>query len=199
MNISFSDIGIIADIVLAVVALVTLFWYFYSFRRQKLDDKFYELLRLHRQNVEEMKVGLLVGRQSFKEMFYELGNCQIVVNNVFIDFQTKYYRNDENIEQHNFYHNFSRIEKDNLAYQIFFYGSTFNHIFKLIFPKIDDKPEIKNELVQGLEKKFFENWSNWQQGYYSISELKKENDNSVSYYRPYCGQSYWLGHYFRHF
>ncbi|MDR0611951.1 MAG: putative phage abortive infection protein [Dysgonamonadaceae bacterium] len=206
MNISFSDIGIIADIVLAVVALVTLFWYFYSFRRQKLDDKFYELLRLHRQNVEEMKVGLLVGRQSFKEMFYELGNCQIVVNNIFNELKKEAGNNSfanpndkEKKQLADFYTSFDCSKRKKLAYQLFFHGIEFNHICEVIYQNESVLQAARNTIEEKLRDNFLKQYDNWQQGNFSMADNKKSEDgNLISFYRPYCGQSYWLGHYFRH-
>ncbi|MDR0833445.1 MAG: putative phage abortive infection protein [Candidatus Symbiothrix sp.] len=185
--------------IIALVAIITLCWQFYSNKQQKFEDKFFELLKIHRQNVNEMKIGTLEKRVVFKELFYELCNCQIFIEKIFEDFKNKYYRTDENKEQHDFYYNFGRKEKLNLAFQLFFYGSEFNHIFKIIYPNENIQQTEKLVIEDKIKEKIREQNEKWKQGNFSIVEIVTDNeDNNFSFYKPYCGHSEWLGHYFRH-
>jgi hypothetical protein len=199
------NIANILTLILAVIAFFTLCWQFYSNKRQKFDNKFYELLRLHRQNVDEMKIGMLVGRQVFKEMFYELCNCKIFVNNVFDELTRETGNssfanpNDKEKKQRaDFYTGFDYIKRNSLAYQLFFRGIEFNHIFNVIYPNESILQTEKNVIEDKLKENFLKQYNSWQQGNFSIAEVKTtENKNPISYYKPYCGRSEWLGHYFR--
>ncbi|GHT33219.1 hypothetical protein AGMMS49574_18440 [Bacteroidia bacterium] len=192
--------------VIALIAILTLCLQFYFNKRQKFDDKFYELLRLHRQNVNEMKIGLLIGRQVFKEIFYELYNCKIFVNNVFDELTKE--TGDSSLANPNdkekkqladFYTGFDCIKRNSFTYQLFFQGIEFNHIFKVIYPNESIIQTEKNVIEAKLKEKFLKQYDSWQQGNFSITEAKTtENKNPISYYKPYCGRSEWLGHYFRH-
>jgi hypothetical protein len=202
-------VEVIANIIssfIALMAIVTLCWQFYSFRRQKIDDKFYELLRLHGQNVGEMRIGLLVGKQVFKEMYYEFCNCQIAVNNIFDEFK----RNAGNGSMGNpddnekkqidgFYTDFDCMKRNDLAYQLFFQGIEFNHLYKVMYSDNSILESEKQTIQKKLKEYFLNQYDNWEQGNFSMTENKKsENDKIISYYKPYCGRSDWLGHYFRH-
>lgn len=199
---------IVADIIssiIASIAIITLCWQFYSFRRQKIDDKFYELLRLHRQNVEEMKIGILIGRQVFKEMYYELCIFQIAVNNIFDGLKQNAANqsmsnpdDNEKKQTARFYTDFYYKKRKNLAYQLFFQGIGFNHLYKVISDNCILESE-KFTVQEKLKEHFWKQCDNWQQGNFSITEDKKSKDDKlISYYKPCCGQSEWLGHYFRH-
>jgi hypothetical protein len=190
---------IVANIISSIIALIaicTLWFEIGKSKSQKIDDKFYELLKIHRQNVEEMKIGLLVGRQVFKEMYYELGNCNALISNIFDNKKHEFIRNDENKDQHEFYYNYPYEAKRNLAYNIFFYGYEFNNVNKFID---SDSTILDTEnlvLIEAIQQKFIKQNKDWKQGNASIT--KNSNNLLISYYKPYCGHSEWLGHYFRH-
>jgi hypothetical protein len=164
--------------------------------REKLDGKFYELLRMHRQNIEEMKIGTLEKRQVFKELFYEFCNCQILVNNILEKLKTENFGNDELQE---FCTKFGQEKKLNIAYQLFFYGGEFSNVSKLIYANVDVLHTEKNSLIEKITDEIKKTNTKWQQGNFSITEDQWHLDNKiVSFYKPYCGHSEWLGHYYRH-
>jgi hypothetical protein len=195
--------GIISPFIAIAAAALTFFAFWVQFKAneqqrndialERFENKFYELLRIHRQNVEEMKIGTLEKREVFKELYYELSNCIIFVNNVFDVLKRD--------NQSQSYMNFDSEKKINIAYQMFFYGNEFNNIFNIL----DSYKEIPKSEVHLIFNKINsvikENNSHWEVGGFSLKENKKTNIPPfplVSYYKPYLGQGQLLGHYFRH-
>jgi uncharacterized membrane protein len=168
---------------------------------ERFENRFYELLRIHRQNVEGMKIGLLENYNVFKELFYELGNCKLLVNNIFDELTRKANNDADDNEKKQIaelYKTFDYNKRGNLAYQLFFYGNTFNNAFNILTQNFDMKPEETLPITQKINDFTLQFYDNWEQGYYSITDGKKNNNMHISYFQPFRGQNQILGHYFRH-
>lgn len=79
-------------------------------RIERFENKFYQMLQIHRNNVSEIKIGKsITGRKAFISIFSELRYCYLIAND--------FYQNNIN--------NFPNIGRDeifNVGYFIFFFG-----------------------------------------------------------------------------
>ena len=167
--------------------------------KERFESKFYELLRMRRQNIEGVKIEDLEQREVFKELFHEFKMCFKILYNVF-DTQQKITTNKS------FYEQFNIAKKINLVYLIFFYGYKNIHSFTYEQTDVSDNEEW-NKIKRELYDNFNENSRFWIKAPSSISmwntKIKtsegqlKLNDYLHSYYRPFQGQSQLLGHYYR--
>jgi hypothetical protein len=82
-------------------------------RAERFENRFYELLKLHKANVDELHIeNKLFGRKCFEPMFYELRYCFKIVNDFFNS--TPQEEKEEN--------DYSKIKIMEFSYRIFFYG-----------------------------------------------------------------------------
>ena len=214
-ELDFSDTGSIGDTIggimgpfIAIAAAILTFLAFWvqfianeqqrrDIRLERFENRYYELLQLHKSNVNEMNIAnKLTGRKCFVQMFYELR---------FIYKQAEFLRNntDERIAQENDYEN---IDLMNLSYRIFFFGigqnseKQFTHSFsngeKHLFGR------IKKELVeiQKDAESYFDKPSEKGRIYtHKPSQRYKKLPEEIDfYYYPFDGHVNRLGHYYRH-
>jgi len=173
------NIGVAANVALAIIALFTLCWQLYSFKKQKFENHFFELLRIHKQNVEEMKMGSLEKREIFKGLYYEFCTCMEILNNHF-----SVSRN----------YTIDKKNRMNLAYKIFFYGNEFNNTWdelKKLISDYKDVIEIQDVITDKLKEYREKSEQN------NFAEKTIANTYFVKFV-PYLGHSQQLGHYFRH-
>lgn len=154
-------------------------------RVERFENKFYELLKLHKDNVNEMNITENIkGRSCFENLFQELRICYLVTNDHVLS--NKYDAEYKNINLINF------------SYGLFFYGIS----------ERSDNLFIKD----GSEKKLYSEIKNTFKNIQGdvLDSLKKNpsgeklyyiNDNKISYkfkHVPFEGQFNLLGHYYRH-
>ena len=165
-------------------------------RSERFENRFYELLKLHKDNVDEMDIDdNLIGRKCFIHMFYELRYCYLVSKNFFdsVDTETKAK------------YEYSKINLMEFSYRLFFYGigphSEKHFIYNL------KKGELN--LFNGLKiflKKIQENYTKMSKLFPDKSfHTEGLPDSGVPnqfttefYYLPFEGHANRLGHYYRH-
>jgi hypothetical protein len=174
----------------------------YDIKKERFESTFYELLRMHRQNVDELKIDELQQREVFQELFFEFKLCFDIVNKTF-----DYFSKVSPDEKKELFKNYRSVEKINLAYLIFFYG--YKHINNLSYTQVSLPEEEWFDLGSELTKRFQDISTNWEKGNFSletpVSEMHYLDDykgapvkkSLKSFYRPFNGQSKSLGHYYR--
>lgn len=155
-------------------------------RRERFENKFFELIKIHRENVNEFNIEDKVhGKKSFIHMFNELKFCYYLFS--------KHYKlefKDGKVKQ-----KLSESEIFNIAYLTFFFGvgETSDKAFEDLMNKYDTKLiEYYHKLIEG-----------WQTAYGKNKQIKIPDTNDGIYqmplkYKPFNGHSSRLGHYYRH-
>ena len=167
-----------------------------TWKVERFENRFYELLRLHRENVAEMNIAdKITGRKCFVHMFYEFKYCYLMVTDV-------WRQADADIEEN---YRYSQINPLDIAYRIFFYGLGFHsekhfvstmtvgelHLFRAVIPNL--------KTLQDAYTKFEEAETQKQYLTYGITLSGLSDDRSIDlYYHPYDGHVNRLGHYYRH-
>ena len=121
--------GIMGPFIAIAAAILTFLAFWVQFKaneqqrqdiaKERFEGKFYELLRMHSQNVEGTKIEGLEQREAFQELFYELQTCYKFVDEAFIEVS-------ESDKNNSYYKDTLNYNKINLSYLIFFvdYNST---------------------------------------------------------------------------
>ena len=152
---------------------------------ERFENKFYEMLRLHRDNVEQININNNVsGRKTFSRLFNELRFIYFYCFHYIKKLQPNYTISDDKIY--------------NISYLIFFYGvgqvST-----KLINDILDEETKpIFNKLVGCIES----TQQLYRKGHKNLT-LKVESNKGIDIrfyydYIPFQGHLGNLGHYMRH-
>jgi hypothetical protein len=165
-------------------------------KTERFENKFYELLRLHRSNLDEMNISDRVfGRKCFIRLFNELRYCNMIVND-----QYKAASEDDKkiYEKH-------PIDLLKFAYTIFFYGIGINSEKQFLH----NFNEAENNLYKDCKKVMndYQDKYNAQKKKYrdtrhftfdlQVSDVIGER-TKVFYYQPFDGHADLLGHYYRH-
>lgn len=161
-------------------------------RRERFENKFYELLRLHKENVNEINIfsGTYTGRSAFIKMYEEyrdIFNYALKVN--------------EKLEPH------QALDKEQIhefAYLFFFIGigrSTQNSFnVGSLHQSYINALRIELESIQTAYDKYLEDLKDEQKDIKSFP-FKYDNNkgHTLNYkYRPFDGHLSRLGHYYRH-
>ena len=165
-------------------------------RIERFENRYYELLKLHRANVDEMEIeDSIQGRECFIPMFYELRFCFQTARNYYDSIDV-----DLKIE-----YDYNKIDLMDFSYRIFFHGLNIQtqnyflnlgkkgelHLFRIVRPFLE---EVQNKVAGHLKanpqaKSFF----------YNMSLSKMPDEKTVEFsYSPFKGHSNILGHYYRH-
>lgn len=168
-----------------------------QFKIQQFESQFYEMIRLHRANIDEMDIASKIhGRKCFVRMFQEFKFIYLKLFEIY---------NSNDVYKNN-------LEKKDLCeitYFVFFFGVGLNSddvVIKLIKPSqeritkdlIDNLILIKQEWKESLYKtKYFEKYK---KEYNNLIFIR--NENGVNYefkitYTPFDGHNTRLGHYYR--
>lgn len=200
--------GILSPFVAIAASILTFLAFWVQFKaneQQKLDlkyerfeNKFYELLNLHKNNVEDIKIGINIsGRKSFVHLFYELRFIYMIVK----DFYESTDKETMKIE------NYNKIRLIDFSYKIFFFGigvhsekyfvNFFSKGEKHLFRKVKQHLEIN---VQDKYLQYIESSSKKQDYFtYGLPSSGFPNDKTIEFhYFPFDGHVNKLGHYFRH-
>jgi len=165
-------------------------------RIERFENKFYELLKLHKSNVEEMRVARNIsGRSCFVPMFYELRFCYQIVK----DFH------DAINEQDRTRLGYNEINLMNFSYRIFFFGIGINaekyfvkdlnkgenNLFGSVKPFMETiQRRYSDEMRQSPGMEYFL--------YVAPNRLGAKDKQIELYYIPFKGHAEHLGHYYRH-
>ncbi|MCG8806455.1 hypothetical protein G1K75_12415 [Tenacibaculum finnmarkense] len=203
--IDFTNTGNIGDTIggilgpfIAIVAAILTFLAFYiqfeaneqqkhDLKIERFENKFYELLRLHKDNVNELSLSENINsRKTFVHLNDELRTCYKVCEFCY----------DENYKKYN-------IDLLKFSYNIFYYGigsisdkylfKIFNDNEKLFYEK------VKTHLI--LFQKKYNHLSTVHPQPSSKIYVYQEKPNYISLnllYSPFNGHTSRLGHYFRH-
>lgn len=197
-------IGGIAGPVIALLAALLTFFAFWvqfqannaqtkQFNKQDIDtkidrfeNKFYELLKLHRDNVSEISIANVVhSRKAFVSMFKEFKFAYHSLKLVYAS-QQELYLLTRTLDEQDFV---------NISYIIFFMGIG----------------ETSDKLTQGLTQKYdeplivqyIEYLKICQKTHHKEGKVAVDTDDGMCFtldlkYKPFCGHISRLGHYFRH-
>jgi hypothetical protein len=164
-------------------------------RVERFEQKFYEMLKLHRDNVTELNIAnKVLGRKCFVQMFKEFQFCYFIVSGQvaewLINNKQEEYRSVEFV--------------CNISYIIFFYGlgTNSNIILNDLFQNINKG--LLEEVFNSLNEKqeiYLDEVSKSSNFDYINFQINIENLPALVYevnYYPLDGHSSRLGHYFRH-
>jgi hypothetical protein len=212
---SFSETGSIGDTVngiatpfIAIAAAIltfVAFWVQYQsnlnqvrqFRKQDLDtqvqrfeSRFFELIKLHRDNVAEINIeNKIKGRKAFSRFYYEL-------RYIYVQLELNYESSQE-LTKSNIV---SKHELTNIAFLLFFFGvgENSNKMHNIFFKRYEDCIFLKNTIkdLETERNKYNKAGSNSE---LNIPDKKGKDDFVfVVNYKPFNGHGGKLGHYFRH-
>ncbi|WP_338378847.1 putative phage abortive infection protein [uncultured Flavobacterium sp.] len=157
---------------------------------ERFENKFYEMLQIHRDNVNEVTIGSsLVGRKSFISMFNELKFTYHLVNSYYENFY-KTLNLQENIDDEVIY---------NVSYFIFFFGVGKNSSL-IVKDLLGDQYEGFFNSVEEYVKLYQLLWRNQSRIGRPIDVIIDLNSNYTLdiRYMPCNGQMSKLSHYVRH-
>lgn len=207
-------IGGLTNPIIAIGAAILTFVAFYiqyqankqiqdQFKVQQFESQFYEMIRLHRANIDEMDIASRVkGRKCFVRMFQEYKFIYLKLYEI--------YNKNKTFK--------SKLDKRDLCeitYFVFFFGiglNTEDLIIKLIKPK----QELITKKLFDILKPIKDEWKNRKKPEKTEKEENKKNkeiknylrrsisnENGVNFeykitYTPFDGHNTRLGHYYRH-
>lgn len=185
-----------------------------NFKRERFESRFFELIKVYRECVEEMNIGdKVLGRKCFVSMFREFSFLYLLVKNVY---EVNFSKENKKI--------FTEKELCSIAYKIFFFGIGYDsekmyrsqlsseelELFKLIRKELlhtqlvywketgENKSEERKLLIMDTEtfrlvsQNVTENF--WE-------EMAANEDKGIKYYEPqyfpFDGHTSRLGHYYR--
>jgi hypothetical protein len=197
--------GTMGPFVAIAAAVLTFFAFWVQFKAneqqksdlkiERFENKFYESLRLHRANVEEMSISQRIyGRKCFFALFNELRICHMIIAE-----QLKVASKEEKEIIEN-----SNVNTLKLAYTIFFYGIGVNSE-KQYFGNLNEGEKLlfqfSKKIMLNLQDKYQElKEANPKLNYYTfdVPLTGIPDDRSKRfYYQPFDGHAELLGHYYR--
>jgi uncharacterized membrane protein len=167
---------------------------------ERFENRFFELIRIHRENVEEQNIqNVIFGRKAFTTYYFELRYIYFVLEH-------NYGNSDKNIV-------LDKEQLSNLAYLIFFYGighaseGVFSHIapkinstdfFKITLRRLENEKQMYSDFVNDKEKN--ENKTGYKVLRLKNLEINHRGKNAVfiQHYEPFTGHGTKIGHYYRH-
>ena len=202
-----NTIGIISQFIAILAAGLTFLAFWVQFKaneqqrndikKERFENTFYELLKFHKQNVDDLKIENLNQRELFQELYYELRFTYSLTKDTFDTIIKTSEKSTKNLLT-----NYPEIKLMNLSYLIFFYG--YNYLSSISEVQVALPKEIWRDFRGELSDKLNEYDKNWVKGDYSISVGKKTEGSRLegggklsSFYKPFAGQSKLLGHYYR--
>jgi hypothetical protein len=192
--------GIMGPFIAMIAAFLTYIAFYIQYeanQQQKLDlqierfeSKFFELVNLHKSNVEHMEIANEIkGRKVFMRMYYELKYIYLI----YFETSKKYKKK--------FSFNYTQKELCNLAYKTFFFGidSNAENDYKMYNER--DLPLyvlVKMGLVNTQSKYTKKRKKNIDAIFVTNNEMDSSIYSFECFYFPFDGHSSRLGHYYRH-
>lgn len=157
-----------------------------SYKRERFETKFYDLLKLHRENINEFNIqDNVLGRKCFIYMYSELRFCYCLLFKLY----ESNYKSGKTKQEMN------KEQIFNIAYLTFFFGigNFSNKAYNELMKYFDD--DLINEFHNLLK--------GWQKAYNKKQKLVIPHENNGICelrikYQPFEGHVSRLGHYFRH-
>lgn len=163
-------------------------------RIERFEGKFYELLRLHRANVDELDIASRVqGRKCFVQLFNELKYTYSIVTDQF------------KIATNGGKNAYAEIDLLKFSYSIFFYGVGVNSE-KQLLPSLNEGEKTFYTICKKAFLKYQDDYlrskrDNPEVRYFTfdlpLTEVEDER-TKVFYYLPFNGHTARLGHFYRH-
>lgn len=138
---------------------------------EKFENKFFEMIKMHRENVAEAGIKDTYGRRLFVLLLREFREIVLVIDNY--------------LKEQNKYNTFTTEEKYDIAYCVLFYGIGPNstRLLNSVLAKYKDTKELINNLIELFEDE----------------ERNKEIQIKRKFkYKLFEGHQSRLGHYYRH-
>lgn len=166
-----------------------------SFEKERFESKFFDLLKLHRENVNELNIGDRVyGRKCFVQMHNEfkcIYNHVILYNESYSIDKIKMFDHD--------------LEIADFCFKVFFFGVGYHSEIQLFaFLNDEQKTFYRNFLkdrLSSIQRNYDEfRRINKDDRFYWAKPISGDNDEftmETDYY-PFDGHSVRLGHYYRH-
>lgn len=156
--------------------------------KERFENQYYEMLRLHKENVQEMNISnLLTARKCFVRMFYEFRYIYLMCYGI-ATAQSKLLGKE-----------YTKEELCELSYKLFFNGIGLeNDDTILILFKQQDHP-----LIVLVRERLFKVQSAWDEdkNYLAPAVSTEDDTNYIQFeimFYPFDGHTTRLGHYYRH-
>ncbi|WNB17549.1 putative phage abortive infection protein [Marivirga arenosa] len=157
-----------------------------QFQRERFENKFYEMLRLHKENINEVEIrNNYKGRKAFIKMYVEFRFIYFIVNAIRENWEEKGKAVNDNEDYYM-----------KIAYTIFFFGVGDLEEGSLIYESKDDK--FFEEVIEYCNNKV--HTEKKEAGHISARIPNKGTQIEIwdAKYNPMMGHASKLGHYFRH-
>lgn len=158
---------------------------------ERFENQYYEMLRLHKENVQEMDIAETVrGRKCFVRMFYEFRFVYMAM-----------YQLNKNL---NLKKRFDRSELCGLSYKLFFHGigqQTDDTINRLFTEQEIPLVTLTREYLSGIRQDWINDSKMLSPKTFVRAVDNEEGDNVITFeilFYPFDGHSTRLGHYYRH-
>jgi hypothetical protein len=202
----FISDGWVTAISTGILAILTIFLAIYAFltysesrkvfRQERFENKFYELLKLHKANVDELEIaGHIHGRKCFVPMFYELRFCYQVAEDCLTSIEPKI-RQELKMDE---------INLMKLAYHIFFFGlkaNSENQLYYACKPSDSMLFERVRKQLQQVQDQYGAYPKMTPEVVYDCTldplGSGQSKFSTELYYFPFDGHMNILGHYYRH-
>lgn len=164
-------------------------------RIERFENRYYELLKLHKANVDEMNIADRVkGRKCFVHMFYELRYCYIV---------SKDFHDSTSVDLKEVYE-YNTINLLHFSYTIFFFGlglhsekhfisslkNSERHLFRQVKPFLEKIQENVDVHLRNPGTRYY---------VHGLPLSGKYDEKTIEfYYYPFDGHVNRLSHYYRH-
>lgn len=202
-------VGGILNPIIAIGAALLTFLAFYiqyqaniqvqeQFKIQQFESQFYEMISLHRANIDEMDIASKIhGRKCFVRMFQEFKYIYLNLFEIYNENQV-------------YKKKLKPIDLCEITYYVFFFGiglNTEDVVLKLVK---SHKEKITQDLINKLNlvkeewklsKNKVEYFEKYKKEYSNLKSIKNENGINYEYkitYTPFDGHNSRLGHYYRH-
>ncbi len=195
--------GIMGPFVAILAAILTFMAFWVQFkanlkqrediRLERFESKYYEMVRLHKENINETSIaGLHTGRKAFVRMYDEF----VIIYKV-VKASIQHFKTDENLKDCKL--DYDLNQEVELAYIIFFFGVDEIRDKGSKYYTEDFNSSLVDFIIRKLrkcQKKYSSKPNNhW------VSFKLKVGEETIKFdwdYYPFDGHSSKLGHYFRH-
>lgn len=167
-----------------------------TWRVDRFENRFYELLKLHRANLDEMNIADRVkGRKCFIRLFNELKYTYSIVVDQY---------NASSINEKKLYRK-HKLNKLKFSYTIFFYGIGVNSEKQFVSGFNDAELKLYEyckTVMDNYQKDYIEAKKKYPDKRYYTFDLPlmapADERTKIFFYKPFDGHSDLLGHYYRH-
>jgi hypothetical protein len=194
--------GLTAPIITVCAAILTFsaFWVQYEankqqrldLKRERFENKFYEMLRLHKENLQDVKVGYgkdrIEGRKAFVSLYIELRYTYAICKETYTNMKSSCVITDDISDE--------RLVK--LAYIFFYAGIGDNSDIVNEAMNSNPKDKFSDTLFLGVRRELYR----LKKMQYPQRPIITDDENNIiksnRFYTPWDGHLSKFGHYYRH-